>query len=409
MAGDRSSREALRTTLRLRRLLTDVAAGLFERPVRTLLTASGVALSIGALVSTVGLAQSGRYQVLNRFDALAATTIRVLPQDADPTRSAPFPDDAVDRLEALDGVTSAATLAAVDLDGAQYQSRPSAYGANQAVAVDTYAASPHLLDVVDGTMRQGRYFDVGHVDRGDAVAVVGPIAASKLGVGSLARMPALFVGDEAVTIIGVLDDVATRSELLDAVIVPFSPDGVSIGTVGAGEALVRTEIGMAHSVALALPFALDPGHPGTFETRVPPEPEEVRAGVSSDLGGLIMVLGGVSVLVGTVGIANITLVSVLERTSEIGLRRALGAKRSHIGVQFLLESGCVGLAGGAAGASVGVVVVVATAAARQWTPVLDPRIAFAGPLIGMATGLLAGAYPALRAARLEPVDALRSS
>jgi ABC-type antimicrobial peptide transport system permease subunit len=140
----------------------------------------------------------------------------------------------------------------------------------------------------------------------------------------------------------------------------------------------------------------------------PPEPEDLRRDVEGDVNALFVVLGGVSLLVGAIGIANVTLVSVLERVGEIGLRRALGAARRHIAAQFLVESTTMGLVGGVIGASIGVLVVVAISAARTWTPVLDPWLPLVAPFLGALTGLLAGLYPAIRAGRLEPVEALRS-
>jgi macrolide transport system ATP-binding/permease protein len=141
---------------------------------------------------------------------------------------------------------------------------------------------------------------------------------------------------------------------------------------------------------------------------VPEQPQTIRAGVRSDLDVLFLMLGGVSLLVGAIGIANVTLVSVMERVGEIGLRRALGATRRHIAAQFLLESTTMGVLGGIFGASAGMLVVVGVATFQTWTPVVDPIVPLLAPVIGGLTGLLAGAYPALRAARLEPVDALRS-
>src|SRR3712207_2157944 len=134
----------------------------------------------------------------------------------------------------------------------------------------------------------------------------------------------------------------------------------------------------------------------------------LRRAVESDLNALFLLLGGVSLFVGALGIANVTLVSVLERVGEIGLRRALGAARRHIAAQFLVESGVMGLLGGIVGTALGVLVVVAVSAGRTWTPVLDPWVPLVAPFVGALIGLLSGAYPALRAAALEPVEALRA-
>ena len=134
----------------------------------------------------------------------------------------------------------------------------------------------------------------------------------------------------------------------------------------------------------------------------------MRQAVERDLTLLFLTLGAVSLLVGAIGIANVTLVSVMERTGEIGLRRALGATRRHIALQFLLESSAIGIVGGILGASLGTLVVVGVSAYQSWTPVLDPFVPFAAPLVGGLTGFLAGTYPSLRAARMEPVEALRA-
>ena len=152
-----------------------------------------------------------------------------------------------------------------------------------------------------------------------------------------------------------------------------------------------------------------PDNPRALHVTFPPEPTRVRDAVRSDLDVLFLVLGGVSLLVGAIGIANVTLVSVIERTGEIGLRRALGASRRHIAAQFLLEGAAMGLVGGLLAGSLGTLVIVTVSAYQTWTPVLDPGVPLAAPILGAAIGLVSATYPSLRAAQLEPVEALRSA
>ena len=140
----------------------------------------------------------------------------------------------------------------------------------------------------------------------------------------------------------------------------------------------------------------------------PPDKWALQGGVDTSLEQLFLALAGLTFLVGAVGIANTTLVAVLERTAEIGLRRSLGARPVHVTIQVLCESGILGLLGGLIGSSVAVLAVVAVAVSKDWTAILDVRLVLAVPIAGMVTGLLAGLYPAIRASRIEPLEALRS-
>ena len=172
--------------------------------------------------------------------------------------------------------------------------------------------------------------------------------------------------------------------------------------------MIETDLGAAALIARQAPTALNPNAPETLSATAPAEPTRTRDDVQTDVNGLFLLLGLISLVVGAIGIANVTLVTVMERTGEIGLRRALGARRWHIAGQMLCESAAMGLVGGIVGASLGIVTVVGVSADRSWTPLLDPWLPFAAPPAGALVGLIAGAYPAIRAARLEPVEALRS-
>lgn len=397
--------------LRLRDLLDEAAAGLLARPGRAVLTVLGTVLGVAALVATLGIAKTAGNQIVSQFDAATATEVVVAPRESprEGAASRGLPWNAEQRLTRLNGVRAAGTKSPVDVDGAALSSVPVTDPLGQAASsVSVIAASPGLLDAVGGTVAAGRWYDRGHDQRGDPVAVLGPAAAERLGVQRIDLQPAVFIGDRPFTVIGILGGVARSPDLLNAVILPDGTARAAFDLAAPAAVHVDTELGAAQLIAGQAPLALDPNDPARLKVTAPPDPATLRAAVSGDVDALFLVLGGVALLVGAIGIANVTLVSVLERVGEIGLRRALGASRRHVAAQFLMESVAVGAVGGVLGASIGVLVVVGTAAARTWTPVLDAWVPLGAPVLGAAVGLLAGVYPSLRAASLQPVDALRA-
>ncbi|WP_326570183.1 ABC transporter permease [Actinacidiphila glaucinigra] len=395
-----------------RDLWAEALAGVLARPMRSALTTLGTVLGITTLVITIGVSATAGNQIVGRFDALTATSVTVVvpppPPSADPVPLVEWSGvDAVRRLAGVESVAAIAdshATANVEVRANDVVAPGDVTGQTMAVL----AASPTLPAAVHGTMTAGRFIDEGNIARHDRVAVLGDQAARLLGIRSVQDSPAVFLKGQSYTVIGILGGAEREQQLSTAVILPptTAQDQLGLGTVT--RVLINTALGAANQVAHQAPIALAPGTEDALTVTAPPDPTKARKGVQGDVNGLFLVLGLVSLVVGAIGIANVTLVTVMERIGEIGLRRALGASRRQIAGQFLVESTTIGLLGGVIGAVLGMVIVVTVSAIRDWTPVLDVRLALGAPVAGALVGLLAGLYPSLRASRMEPVDALRS-
>lgn len=398
----------------IRDLLAESTAGLLARPGRLALTALGTVLGIAALVATLGLSKTAGNQIVSTFDELTATKVTVRPSRSNfgggQDNASTIPWDAEQRISRINGVVSAGTKSRVDVEGALARAVPVVDPLNPSeFQIPVQSSSPGLLGAVRGTMLLGRYFDAGHNDRADNVAILGPAAAAKLKIERIDNSPAIFIGDRPFVVMGIIDDVVREADLLNAIIIPDGTAAELYGLEAPDEVHVDTDNGAARQIGDVLSLTLNPINPDRLRTTVPPEATRTRADIEDDANALFLILGGVSLLVGALGIANVTLVSVLERRAEIGLRRSLGAAKRHIAAQFLLESTATGLLGGIIGASMGLIIVVLVAANREWTPVLDTWLAPAAAGLGAVIGLLAGTYPSLRAALIQPIAALRGT
>ncbi|MFJ9946451.1 ABC transporter permease [Kitasatospora sp. NPDC091207] len=403
--------------LSVRDLLSEALSGILQRPGRSALTMLGTVLGIGAFVAVLGLTATATGQIGEQFSLTKATTVTVtdLPRTdgVAPGTNPPsdFPADADHRIAAIDGVRAGGVW--WPLPGTPTLSRRPD-GSDEGTGLSVLAATPGAVAAMEPTLTAGVTLDEFTQRTAQPVVLLSEAAAKRLGVSRLDAQPAVFIDRVPYTVVGIYADVRRQPGALLGLIIPAATalerygDPPPLPDRGA-QGLVATRIGAAPVVAAQLPFALRPDAPNAFTVVPPPDPHSLQDRVTSDLTGLFLALAGICLLVGAVGIANTTLVAVLERTQEIGLRRSLGARTGHIAAQFLTESTALGTLGGLIGTGLGVLTVLGVAAAREWTAVLQPAATLPAPLIGTVVGLLAGLYPALRAARTDPLKALRST
>jgi len=410
----RATRSLRRWGTRRRTLVDEAADGVLARPARLALTTFGAALGIASMIATMGLAQTASNQVSRRFDEVAATELsvqpRMMPNPAGTGEQslAPLPWDAELRIGRLAGVVASGTFSTVMPQVPVRTIAAVDPTAPASLGLPLIATSSGLFEAVDAQLDAGRVFDIGHDERNDPVVVLGARAAARLRINRIDNATTVFLGDRPFAVIGILGSTARHTEMLDAAVIPNGTAQQLFGLTSPASVQITTAQGALQSVSRQAPIALAPGRPEVMQVSAPTTSTTLRDRVQGDVDILFLILGAVALLAGAVGIANVTLLSVMERVSEIGLRRALGATRRDIGGQFLLESGIVGTLGGLLGASAGVLVTLGVSVNRSWTPVLDIRLALGAPVLGALIGVLAGAYPSWRACRIEPITALRA-
>jgi putative ABC transport system permease protein len=403
----------------------EAVAGIVQRPGRSVLTMLGTVLGVGAFVGVLGLTATGAGQISRQFTVLEQTTVTVedngpVNDVAPPNTNPPigFRADADAIADHIKGVVAAGVWWPVSLPNGTGFTGSLALSAAADQTVGLLAASPGAVRAMGLKLVAGSPLTTYENKTGQHVAMVDNATATQLGI-SPARLfsrPAVFVGGLAYTIVGIYSSAQRVVTGESAIIIPentaladYGNPLPGIGNQDEAQMVVATRIGAAKTVARQLAAAELPTDPARLVVTSPPSPQNLQSEVKSDLAGLFLILALISLLIGAVGIANTTLVAVLERTAEIGLRRAVGARPRHIAAQFLAESTALGTLGGLIGTCIGVGTVVIFAAAKDWTAVLNPAYTLPAPLIGSVVGFLAGAYPALRAARTSPLAALRSA
>lgn len=374
--------------------------GLRARKVRSALTALGIAIGIAAMVAVLGVSESSRADLLAALDRLGTNLLTVSPGQSFLNGEVSLPEEAPAMIERIAPVEAVSAIGSVDATVRRTDHIPSTRTGGIAVV----AADIDLLDALRAEVHAGRWLDAA-TERYPAV-VLGWTAAQRLGITSPGVR--VWLGDEWFTVIGILGPIGLASNLDAAVFVGFPVAAERLGHDGTASTIyVRADQRYVEDVQRVLGRTANPEDPSGVSVSRPSDALEARAEAATTFTALFVGLGAVALIVGGVGIANVMLMSVLERRTEIGLRRALGARRRHITLQFLSEALVLALIGGVLGVLLGVAIGVGYALYSQWIPVVPPVAVVGGLLSALAIGAVAGLYPAWRAARVSPTEALR--
>jgi putative ABC transport system permease protein len=387
-----------------RRDLVRVASlGLRSRRVRALLSALGISIGIAAIVGVLGISTSSKSGLLNELGQLA-NLVTVQPQSSAQGQQAELPVAAEGMVSRVGPVTHVAQFGAI---ANVYVYRSSLVPAIDTNGISLTATDAALPATLGASVAQGTFLNAATANF--PAVVLGSEAASLLGIDRLTSPTQVWIGGYWFTVVGILRPVELVNQMDAMAFIGFPIAEEDFGFDGRpSELYVRTVPTQVSAVAAVLPATVDPADPAAVAVTFPSDVLKAEVATKGAYNGLFLGLGAVALLVGGVGIANVMVISVLERRSEIGLRRALGASRRHVAEQFLSEAVLLSLLGGVVGTAVGALATVIYARSQHWAVELPALALYGGIGAALVIGAVAGLYPAMRAARLSPTEALRT-
>jgi putative ABC transport system permease protein len=394
-----------KTALSFRDLLGEWALRLSRRPLRTILTASSTVLGVATALSAVGFTQSAQAAVIKNFNAQQPTQVVFQQSPGTPTQI--ISERAQSAIQRLPGVLSAGVIETVQ-SFQPFNVSTSPSGATGSTAqLPITAASPAALTATESHLKYGRLYDTGFERHREMVTILGASAAAQLHIQWINGRNSVFVNGIPLVVLGVIDHMSYESQALLGLIVPPYVAHVLSNAVSSPTIFARTQLGAAAMVAREGPTVLSPNAPSEITAQVPPDSALLESSVTRSISQLLQLLALVMFVIGVFTISNVTLLSVIQRYREIGLRRALGARTVQIYALIQGEAMAIGLVGGLVGTSLGIVSSAISDYFEHWSPVLSWEAVLLAPAVGVVAGLVAGIYPALRAVKISPIRALQ--
>ncbi|HKF16698.1 MAG TPA: ABC transporter permease [Candidatus Dormibacteraeota bacterium] len=378
--------------------------GLRTRRLRASLSALGIAIGIAAMVAVLGVSESSRANLIAQLNQLGTNLLTVTPGNTFLGQTAVLPHEApstIGRLATVQGVSSTAVLQNVTVRRTDQVPMSTTSG------LSVRWTDTSLLRTLNGSVYRGQWLNSanGHYP----AVVLGWVAAQRLGLVDLEQPTQVYLGDRWFTVVGVLQSLPLAPEIDRSVLIGLPvAEAEFLADDSPDTVYVRSDPDRVLQTRDLLPKAANPAHPEEVNVSRPSDALAARAAAQDAFTSLFVGLGAVALLVGGVGIANVMVISVLERRSEIGLRRALGATRRLVAVQFLAESLLLSMLGGVGGVAIGTAATAAYAQLQSLPAVVPPIAVVGGLAAALGVGAIAGLYPANRAARLSPTEALRT-
>ena len=384
--------------------LRTASVGLHTRKLRAALSALGIMIGIAAMVGVLGLSESSKSDLLAQLDRLGTNLLTVQAGGGIGIGSGELPEEAAGMISRIGPVETTSTISSVDANVYKTDFVPE----GQTGGISVQAVDVNLLETLAGSLADGRFLDAATSDY--PTAVLGSVAAERLGVRNVSGTQQVWLGEQWFTEIGVLNQFELNPDLERAALVGFdaAADYLDHDNVPTS-ILVRANPDFIDDVTAVLSATANPQNPEEVEVARPSDALEAKEAADDAFTALFLGLGAVALLVGGVGIANVMVISVLERRAEIGLRRALGATQRLVAVPFLGEALLLSAVGGVGGVALGWGVTGVYANIKGWNTLIPPLAIGGGIAAALLIGAIAGLYPAVRAARMSPTEALRSA